>query len=155
AEATPGAPEEHEARWTGEGRAIARHRGLLRHQDHAAAQCGAAAEVPGHPRARATPDPRQDRERGSGEGERAGRAGCRDAEEGRGGGVVRAMTDIFHSRRSRQMPRNRRLLLTGSVFVVVVLWASAEAVACPVCQGVGQPSKAQHLVTATDVVLAV
>ena len=49
----------------------------------------------------------------------------------------------------------RRRLLTGSVFVAALLWASAEAVACPICLGAGQPSKAQELVTAPDVVLAV
>lgn len=51
--------------------------------------------------------------------------------------------------------RRRRRLLTGSVFVAALLWASAEAVACPICLGAGQPSKAQELVTAPDVVLAV
>jgi len=45
--------------------------------------------------------------------------------------------------------------LTGSVLVAALLWASAEAVACPICLGAGQPSKAQELVTAPDVVLAV
>ena len=58
----------------------------------------------------------------------------------------------------RSAPRHRirrRRLLTGSVFVAALLWASAEAVACPICLGAGQPSKAQELVTAPDVVLAV
>ena len=50
--------------------------------------------------------------------------------------------------------RGRRLL-TGSVLVAALLWASAEAVACPICLGAGQPTKAQELVTAPDVVLAV
>jgi hypothetical protein len=45
--------------------------------------------------------------------------------------------------------------LTGSLFAAALLWASAEAVACPICLGAGQPSKAQELVTAPDVVLAV
>jgi hypothetical protein len=45
--------------------------------------------------------------------------------------------------------------LTGSVLVAALLWASAEAVACPICLGAGQPSKAQELVTAPDVVLAI
>ena len=49
----------------------------------------------------------------------------------------------------------RRSLLTGSAFVAALLWVSTEAVACPVCLGAGQPSKAQELVTAQDVVLAV
>ena len=48
-----------------------------------------------------------------------------------------------------------RRLLTGSVFVAALLWASVEAVACPICLGAGQASKAQELVTAPDVVLAV
>ncbi len=39
--------------------------------------------------------------------------------------------------------------------MAALLWASAEAVACPICLGAGQPSKAQELVTAPDVVLAV
>ena len=39
--------------------------------------------------------------------------------------------------------------------VAALLWASAEAVACPICLGAGQPSKAQELVTAPDVVLAI
>jgi hypothetical protein len=49
----------------------------------------------------------------------------------------------------------RRRLLTGSVLGAALLWASAEAVACPICLGAGHPSKAQELVTAPDVVLAV
>jgi hypothetical protein len=49
----------------------------------------------------------------------------------------------------------RRPLLAGTVLVAALLWASAEAVACPICLGAGQPSKAQELVTAPDVVLAV
>jgi len=49
----------------------------------------------------------------------------------------------------------RRRLLTGSVLAAALLWASAEAVACPICLGAGQPSRAQELVTAPDVVLAV
>ena len=48
-----------------------------------------------------------------------------------------------------------RRLLTGSVFVAALSWASVEAVACPICLGAGQASKAQELVTAPDVVLAV
>ena len=51
--------------------------------------------------------------------------------------------------------RIRRRLLTGSVLAAALLWATAEAEACPICLGAGQPSKAQELVTATDVVLAV
>ena len=73
-----------------------------------------------------------------------GRAGLRDAEEGRGGGMARPVAHTL-----------RRSLLTGSAFVAALLWASAEAVACPICLGAGQPSKAQELVTAPDVVLAV
>ena len=60
--------------------------------------------------------------------------------------------------RTRSAPRYplpRRRLLTGSVVVAALLWANAEAVACPICLGAGQPSKAQELVTAPDVVLAV
>jgi hypothetical protein len=38
--------------------------------------------------------------------------------------------------------------------VAALLWARAEAVACPICLGAGQPSKAQELVAAPDVVLA-
>jgi len=38
---------------------------------------------------------------------------------------------------------------------VALLWASAEAVACPICLGAGQPSTAQELITVPDVVLAV
>jgi len=49
----------------------------------------------------------------------------------------------------------RRLLLAGSVVVAALLWASAEAMACPICLGAGQPSKAQELVNAPDVVLAI
>jgi hypothetical protein len=49
----------------------------------------------------------------------------------------------------------QRRLLTGSVLLAALLWASAEAVACPICLGAGQPSKATELVTAPDVVLAV
>ena len=49
----------------------------------------------------------------------------------------------------------RRRLLTGSLVAAALLWASAEAVACPICLGAGQPSKAQELITAPDVVLAV
>ncbi len=52
-------------------------------------------------------------------------------------------------------PVAQRRFLTGSVLVAALLWASAEAVACPICLGAGQPSKAQELVTAPDVVLAV
>ena len=48
----------------------------------------------------------------------------------------------------------RRWLRTGSVLVAALLWASAEAVACPICLGAGQPSTAQELVAAPDVVLA-
>ncbi len=51
-------------------------------------------------------------------------------------------------------PTLRSSLLTGSAFVAALLWVSPEAVACPVCLGAGQPSKAQELVTAPDVVLA-
>jgi hypothetical protein len=58
-------------------------------------------------------------------------------------------------RRSALSHRIRRRLLTGSVLVAALLWVSAEAVACPICLGAGQPSKAQELVTAPDVVLAV
>ena len=51
--------------------------------------------------------------------------------------------------------RLRQRLLSGSLFAAALLWASAQAVACPICLGAGQPSKAQELVTAPDVVLAV
>jgi len=64
---------------------------------------------------------------------------------------------VAHSLRSRSEARHRirrRRLLTGSVFVAALLCASAGALACPICLGAGQPSKAQELVTAPDVVLA-
>jgi hypothetical protein len=48
-----------------------------------------------------------------------------------------------------------RRLFTGSVLVAALLWAGAEAVACPICLGAGQPTKAQELVAAPEVVLAV
>src|SRR5262249_47700664 len=48
-----------------------------------------------------------------------------------------------------------RRLLTGSVFFVALSWANAQAMACPICLGAAQPSKAQELVIAPDVVLAV
>ncbi|HYB44019.1 MAG TPA: hypothetical protein VEL75_19725 [Candidatus Methylomirabilis sp.] len=44
--------------------------------------------------------------------------------------------------------------MTGSVIAAALLGASAEAFACPICLGAGQPSKAQELVTAPGVVLA-
>jgi len=71
------------------------------------------------------------------------------------GGVFRpAETDGRRRSAVRRRIRRRRLL-TGSVFVAALLWGSAEAVACPICLGAGQPTKAQELVTAPDVVLAI
>src|SRR5262245_10315366 len=55
------------------------------------------------------------------------------------------------ARRSSQMRR----FLIGTVFVAALLWESADAVACPICMGAGQASKAQELVTASNAVLAV
>jgi hypothetical protein len=63
---------------------------------------------------------------------------------------------VAHSpRRSTLRHRLRRRLLTGSVLVAALLWASAEVCACPICLGAGHPSKAQELVTGPEVVLAV
>ncbi len=63
---------------------------------------------------------------------------------------------VAHRRRRAALrhPIGRRLL-TGSVLAAALLWASSQAVACPICLGAGQPSKAQELVTAPDVVLAI
>jgi hypothetical protein len=74
-----------------------------------------------------------------------------DRSVGGGSGPV----EIDRPRRSAlRHPIRRKRLLTGSVFAAALLWASAEAVACPICLGAGQPSKAQELVTAPEVVLA-
>src|SRR5262245_28291039 len=50
--------------------------------------------------------------------------------------------------------RQRRQIIRG-LLAVALLCVSAAAAACPLCLGAGQPTKAQHLVTAQQAVLAV
>ena len=62
------AEEGHLAQRPAEGGGVAQARRLLRREDHAAAQSGAAAEVPGHARADAAADDRGDGRQGAAEG---------------------------------------------------------------------------------------
>jgi len=48
----------------------------------------------------------------------------------------------------------RKRRATGGLLAAVLLCASAAAAACPICLGAGQPTKAQELVAAQQVVLA-
>src|SRR5215510_3553413 len=71
------------------------------------------------------------------------------------GGRSRPVETDWRRRSALRYGNRRRRLLTGCVLVAALLWASAEVVACPICLGAGQPSKAQELVMAPDVVLAI
>src|SRR5215468_4459675 len=71
------------------------------------------------------------------------------------GGGSRPVETDWRRRSALRYRHRRRWLLTGSVLVAALLWASAEAVAWPVFLGAGQTSKAQELVPATDVIPAI